>query len=251
MFSRKRDYPETRFEHFLATAVASRYYFEQAAERGIRISKGRLSPSRAHVGRIIRDAATTMMRSQRGGNTSLGTLTLLVPLAVAAGMTMTRHRFSLSALRYNLKRIVRSTTEDDASSFYDAVSYAKPGGLGNVAAFDVRDPASKKQIVRLKLGLFHLFQLASKWDAVCLEWVTGYSTTFELGFPYFRKELTFSGDINEATVNTYLRILAETPDTLIARKAGIEMARRVSMRARKALALDGMRSNAGRRNWSA
>jgi triphosphoribosyl-dephospho-CoA synthase len=244
---RTRDYPDTRFEHFLASAVACRGSFEIAAEKGSLIGKGELRPGSALVGSIIRDAAVNAIHSQRGGNTSLGTVTLLVPLAVAAGMEFSRNHISLHRLRLNLKRILRSTTAADTIAFYEAVKSSKPGGLGKAPQLDLRDPLSKPQILRRKIRLLDVFRIAAGWDSICLEWITDYSTTFDLGYPYFKKELSKTRDINQATVDTYLRILSEKPDTLIARKAGTRKARWASNRAKKALALGGAKTIAGRK----
>ena len=244
---RTRDYRDTRFEHFLASAVACRASFETAATKGILIGNGELSPEEALVGSIIRGAAVDSIRSQRGGNTSLGTLTLLVPLAVAAGMAFRRTSLSLHRLRLDLKRIIRSTSAADTISFYEAVTISKPGGLGKAPQLDLRNPLSKRQILRRKIGLLDVFRIAAGWDSICLEWVTDYSTTFDLGYPYFKRELSKTDDINQATVDTYLRILSENPDTLIARKAGTRKARWASNRAKKALALGGAKTIAGRK----
>ena len=243
---RTRDYPDTRFEHFLASAVACRASYETAAERGLLIGNGILRREGALVGSIIRDAAVDAIHSQRGGNTSLGTVTLLVPLAVAAGMALTK-RFSLHRLRLNLKRVLESTTDADTVAFYEAVRNSKVGGLGKAPQLDLRDPSSRTEILRRKISLHDVFRIASGWDSICLEWTTNYSTTFDLGYPYFKNELSKTDDINQATVDTYLRILCEKPDTLIARKAGTRKARWASNRARKALALGGATTIAGRK----
>ena len=123
---------------------------------------------------------------------------------------------------------------------------AKAGGLGRVPQLDLRNPSSKKEILRNEVGLLDVFRLAADRDSICSEWITDYSTTFELGYPYFRKELSKTDDINVSTVNTYLRILSQKPDTLIARKAGIEKAKWVSNRSKEALALGGAKTIAGR-----
>jgi triphosphoribosyl-dephospho-CoA synthase len=242
---RNRDHSDTRFEHFLASAVASRSHFERAARRGFQISTGKVSLQDANVGRTIRDAVISITHSHRGGNTSLGTVMLLVPLAVAAGMAILDRR--LSRLRRNLRQVLRSTTTGDAIALYDAVAYAKPTGLGQVSDLDVRDSSSKRKIMHLGLNLLDIARLCAHRDSICLEWATGYKTTFELGYPYFRRELARTGNLNEATVNTYLKILSEMPDTLIARKAGIQKAEWVSNRARKALALGGLSTKSGQR----
>jgi len=244
---RTRNYQDTRFEHFLASAVACRPSFETAAGRGYLIAKHELSPESAQVGGTIRDAAVNALHSQRGGNTSLGTVTLLVPLAVAAGMTFTKKRLSLHRLRLNLKRILESTTAADTVAFYEAVARSKPGGLGRAPQLDLTDSSSRTQILRRKIGLLDVFRIAAGWDSICLEWTTAYSITFEFGYPYFKKQLSKTDDINGATVDTYLRILAERPDTLIARKAGVRKAKWASNRAKRALGLGGSRTIAGRK----
>ena len=243
---RTRDYPGTRFEHFLASAVASRSSFEIAAEKGSLISRRKLHPQDAQVGSTIRDAVISTIRSQRGGNTSLGTLTLLIPLAVAAGMTFAPGHLQLHRLRRNLSRVLKSTTATDTLAFYEAVLRVKAGGLGRVPQLDLRNPSSKKEILRRGVGLLDVFRLAADRDSICSEWITNYSTTFELGYPYFRKELSKTDDINVSTVNTYLRILSQKPDTLIARKAGRKKAEWVSNRSKEALALGGAKTIAGR-----
>jgi triphosphoribosyl-dephospho-CoA synthase len=95
--------------------------------------------------------------------------------------------------------------------------------------------------------LLEVFRIAAGWDSICLEWTTRYSITFDLGYPYFKRQLSRTDDINGATVDTYLRILAEEPDTLIARKAGPRKARWASNRASRALALGGSKTMAGRK----
>ena len=243
---RTRDYEETSYEHYLASAVASGAHFERAAQRGILLSSGAISPKEVCVGSLIRDAVVSTLAAQRGGNTSLGTLTLLVPIAVAAGMTLGRsHHTSLARMRNNLRGVVRRTSVTDAVAFYEAVVRAKPGGLGRVEALDVQKPDSRLEIIRRKMNLFQIFKLAANRDSICSEWITDYEITFGLGYPYFERQLSKTGNLNEATVNTYLRVLSKMPDTLIARKAGLQRARWVSKRAREALDLGGASSNAG------
>jgi triphosphoribosyl-dephospho-CoA synthase len=71
---------------------------------------------------------------------------------------------------------------------------------------------------------------AADRDSVASEYVTDFALTFEVGLPALRA-LT-----REAIVELHLRLLAHTPDTLIARKAGAEAAARVSADAREVLA---------------
>ncbi|HEX9261612.1 MAG TPA: triphosphoribosyl-dephospho-CoA synthase, partial [Candidatus Bathyarchaeia archaeon] len=92
----------TRVEHFLASAVAAAPSFEEAARRGIAVKNMRFSLSKVGVGQIIKDCVMDIDAWQTGGNTLLGTIILLVPMAVAAGMTPLRGKgFNLVSLRKN------------------------------------------------------------------------------------------------------------------------------------------------------
>ena len=57
--------------------------------------------------------------------------------------------------------------------------------------------------------------------------------------------------LNDAIVETFLMLLAASPDTHIVRRGGEDRARRVSQFAADALAADGVRSEAGRRSIAA
>ena len=239
----------TRVEHFLASAVAASVWFEDAASRGIRVSGKKLGVGDVEMGQIIRDCTDDINAWQKGGNTLLGTVILLVPVAVAAGMTQAAGNFGfdLARLRENLRLIVESTTAEDAVHLYEAIDIAKPGGLNEASDFDVNDSASKERLLRENISLFEVFKIASDYDDICSEWVRNYPITFDLGYPYLKAQLELGG-LNKAVVHTFLKILSEYPDTFIARKAGLEKARKISLDARRALDLNGLETSEGRRS---
>ncbi len=241
---RTADFPETRYEHFLASAVAIAPSFKKAAKQGIKLSEEKISPAEVGIGKIIKDAVDRMRLSQSGGNTLLGAIILLSPVAAAAGMIS--NSFSLSKLRENIKVIVESTTPEDAVAVYDAIALLNPGGLNKVKKLDVTDPESKKRLLDEGVTLFGTFEISSSYDSVASEWVHNYPITFDLGYPYFVKQLEETGDINTATVHTYLKILAEVPDTLIARKAGQAKAESISAEAEQVLKEGGLATPSGR-----
>jgi triphosphoribosyl-dephospho-CoA synthase len=65
---RDHDFPDTTFEHFLASAVGTYPVLEAAAR------------SRTGAGALIHAAAEESLRWQRGGNTHFGAFVLLIPL---------------------------------------------------------------------------------------------------------------------------------------------------------------------------
>jgi triphosphoribosyl-dephospho-CoA synthase len=129
---------------------------------------------------------------------------------------------------------------------YDAISLVNPGGLNKAKKFDVRDPESKKKILDEGVTLFDTFKIASAYDSVASEWVNNYPITFDLGYPYFVKQLKETGEINTATVHAFLKILSEVPDTFISRKVGQAKAESISVEAKGVLNQGGLTTSMGR-----
>ncbi len=246
---RTADFLETRYEHFLASAVAVAPRLREAAERGARVSTENTTLDRINIGRIIKDSVSDVAAWQSDRNTLLGTVTLLAPIAAAAGMTMANDRFfSVGVLRRNLKLIAEATTPKDAVDFYDAIAIAKPGGLGKVPILDVNDKTSRQRIVAQGTSLYEVFQISAPRDSIAAEWTSGFHIAFDIGHPLFKAQIEKALDINSTSVHTFLGILSLVPDTLIARKAGKLKAEWVSKEAGKVLDAGGLATLEGRRS---
>lgn len=238
-------FEKTRFEHFLASAVAAAPSFEFAAIKGDAVAKGKSTLAEIGLGKIIKDCVASIDAWQRGGNTLLGTIILLSPIAVAAGMAPVETYFDHHRLRKALKNIVESTNPADAVDLYKAIQIANPSGLGGVPELDVNDPQSQDRIVKEKISLFQVFKIAEKHDTICSEWVNNYPVTFEIAYPSLAEKLENGTEMNEAIIHTFLEVLANVPDTFIARKVGLESSRKVSANAQKILDLGGMKTTRG------
>jgi triphosphoribosyl-dephospho-CoA synthase len=243
---RTADFEETKYEHFLASAIAAAPFFRFAAEQGIKVSEGRISCEEVGIGNIIREAVANISAWQKGGNTLLGSIILLSPIAVAAGIVLNEHTFSIARLRKELKSVAEASTPKDALAVFDAIKAAEPAGLGKVSKLDVNDPASRKRIQDDHVTLYEVFKIASTYDSIASEWVNNYPVTFDLGYPYFKRQLKSVGDMNIATVHTFLKILSRVPDTLIARKTGLAEARSVSCEAKQVLVNGGLTTLSGK-----
>jgi triphosphoribosyl-dephospho-CoA synthase len=136
-----------------------------------------------------------------------------------------------------------TTTVDDARDAYAAIRLARPGGLGESAAQDVRDEPT--------VTLREAMALAADRDAIAREWASGFATTFGKGAPMLERARRDGLPWEDAVVETYLALLAAGPDTLIARKLGPDAAEAISRRARATLAAGGVRSHAGRKALAA
>ena len=212
-----RHFHDTRYEDFLASAVAIGPALAAAGDRPL--------------GATILTAVTATSRWTTS-NTNLGIILLLAPLARAALRSGT-------PLRDAVRDVLRATTVSDAADVYAAIRRARPGGLGSASSEDV----SAAPTVALREAM----ALAADRDGVAREYATDFATTFEIGAPALRAARGAGLGWSEAVVQTFLGILATVPDTHIARKLGPEAAATVARRAREVEEAGGVRSEAGRR----
>jgi triphosphoribosyl-dephospho-CoA synthase len=159
-----------------------------------------------------------------------------------------KERFDVPALRKNLKLVVESTTAKDAVDVYEAIRIANPSGLGKAPDLDINDPTATQRIIDQKISLLEVFKIAEKYVTICSEWTKNYPVTFDLAFPSLTNLLRNSPDPSLSIVQTFLQVLAEVPDTFIARKTSIKKARQISLKAREVVELGGVETPNGRKS---
>lgn len=238
----------TNHAHFLASAVTASLHFELAAGLGIAVSRGKIRVDDVGLGSIIKDCIADINIWQHGGNTLLGTVFLLMPIAVAAGMTPIKEGcpFEISEVRRNLKNVVESTTPDDAVNVYEAIKIANPSGLGKAPDFDINNPDTVDRIIKENVSLYQVFKIASEYDNVCFEWINNYPITFDFAYPNLMEQIKEAKDLNIAIVHTFLKVLAKYPDTFIARKVGVGKAKEISSMAEEILEFGGLATTQGK-----
>lgn len=221
---RTADFIDTRFEHFMAGAIAIGPSVRDVARRGIRAAQGKLHISEIRIGKYVKNAVSEVRQSHEGGNTHLGISLLFIPLAASAGMTHSKMRkVEPFPLRENVMNIMKATTSQDAIDAYDAINLATSAALGQLdgePAPDLSDKNAKAKLAAEEITLYEAMQISSKWDNIAKEWATGMEICFETGYPTLIKVYDETHDINIAIVHTFLTILSSFPDTFIARKVG-------------------------------
>jgi triphosphoribosyl-dephospho-CoA synthase len=211
-----RHFHDTRYEDFLASAVAIGPALVAAGERPL--------------GETIRAAVDATARWTRS-HTNLGIVLLLAPLARAAAR-------SGGSLRERLGEVLEATSVADAAEAYAAIRRARPGGLGEASVEDVAAAPT--------VTLREAMALAAERDTIGREYVSRFALTFEVGAPALvdarRRGLNWA----DATVECFLALLAAVPDTHIARKLGRTEAEGVSGRAREIVGLGATGTAEGR-----
>ncbi len=232
---RLRDFPGTRYEHFLAGGVSLAPWMGALAVEGTRVKDTGGNLGEVELGAHILGATEDMLRWQSGGNVHLGVILLFAPLAAAAGATAVDGVVEPVGLRGTLRDIIDAATPTDTVNIYRAIGMAMSReNLGCVEELDVADPSSLGRITKERVRPLDVFEASRSRDSISSEWATGFSIIFTEGYPYLEEQLC-GGDVKESTVNTFLRILSLHPDSLIMRKRGDEAAWGVSETARRVL----------------
>ena len=209
---RERDLEDLRFEHFLAGAVGARRGLEAAA-------------AGAPVGQAF-ERAVSGMSGQSGGNTQFGALLLLTPLVKAASereLTPT-----------GVTVIAETTTVEDAAAFYRAFEHVdvfvgdRPK---DASAPDVEKGADAVDEIREEgLTMYEVLAQTPGENGISDEYTGGFRRTFEAA----DQLRSLSGPVTARAAATYLDLLAEAPDALVARRKGEGVARQVMVRAQEA-----------------
>jgi triphosphoribosyl-dephospho-CoA synthase len=223
---RTSDFSDTKFEHFIAGSIALGPATHKAAKRGMLSGLHSFELKEIGIGRLIKETVENVNSWHHGGNTHLGISLLFIPLASAAGFSSsTVGTIDPNSLRRNVRKIMRATSITDASYVYDAIISAGSTALGRLQQPDLPDlldQEAQQDIQKNQLTLFDLMKASSGWDNIAHEWTSGLEICFKTGYPTIITQLNETGNLNLAIVHTFLTILSNFPDTLIARKVGIK-----------------------------
>jgi triphosphoribosyl-dephospho-CoA synthase len=151
-------------------------------------------------------------------NTNLGIVLLLAPLAAVPDG---------EPLRPGVGRVLAALTVDDARRAYEAIRLARPGGLGRSAEEDVAGEPTRT--------LREVMALAADRDLVARQYANGFEEVFAVGVPALEAGLRETAALEAAIVRAHLELMAQYPDTLIARKCGPDVAKEAATRARHVL----------------
>ena len=200
---RGADFEDLRFSDFLASAVAIAPAMQEASSLG--------------VGRTVAQAIQAT-RAVVATNTNLGTVLLMAPLAAVPRD---------ESLADGIAKVLSSLTARDSELVYAAIGQAKPGGMGKVDEMDVGDQPPSSLFVAMKA--------AAERDLVAAQYVNGFSTVLDFVVPNLLQCQSRGWTVTNAIIHTQMKLMSEFPDSLIARKCGVEVADQSSVMARRAL----------------
>lgn len=156
-------------------------------------------------------------KNKVGCNTNLGMILLFTPL-IKSYESKSNDIFLQSDLEYVLKHL----TNIDADLVYQAISLAKPGGLGQVEQHDVNNSPD--------ISLLEAMTIAADRDLIARQYVSNYEDIYKLGLNCLSEFAKRWNSVEWATVACHLTFMASFPDSHIRRKFGEEIAKQVQER---------------------
>ena len=232
-------FSDMHYEDFVRSAMAIGPVLDQAG----RVGTGRL---------IYRAVEAT--RSSVGINTNLGTLLLLVPMAVALHQSQQAQNkqasnkqasnkqapnkqlqtVTPSQLKNATRKVLQQLDKSDSQWVYKAIVLASPGGLGSSDKMDVRNSKAPDD-------LLEAMRLASPLDWIARSYANNFEELFQEIAPAILQEVQDCGDTSEGVRRFQVRWLAKHGDSLVLRKQGEHENQQLMLRAAKvASALDAL-----------
>lgn len=192
---RGADFENLTFTDFAVSAVAIGPAMASARENGV-------GPAILEAIKATRQLVDT--------NTNLGMVLLIAPLAAVPRN---------EPLASGVGKVLRGLTPEDSRLVYEAIRLAQPGGMGKVDEMDVAAEAPSDLLLAMAA--------AAERDLVAQQYVTDFGLVLHKIAPWL-SDAASRWSLTDAIIHSHLRLLAEYPDSLIARKCGLETAQEVS-----------------------
>ncbi len=201
----------------------------------------------ANVDSVIAAAVSTSVAAT-GTNVNLGIVLLLAPLVAAepSWSVDEAQTFEQKICRWQsgVELLLRNLTHEQGAKIAAAISASGAGGLpdeslGSDHPLDVTGPPSASY------DLIAAMRLAAKRDRIASQYAAGFRDLFENVVPKLRDAVDRSGDLLSGIVLAHITLIAESGDSLIARKRGAAESTRVANLAKNCLSEIQFPCNAG------
>lgn len=243
---RLRDFPDTKFEDFLISGVISYKYVRQAILRG-----KRNFPIKNVYGDLIYKAIRESTRVHGGGNTHLGALLMIIPIAVAIGQYIkvkSRIIHIKTLLNFSSKLVKVYSTISDAIHLYRIIRMIKPSYItdkDDVGKYpSVYAKGYRTTLLREKLRFWDVLFASKDRDVIASEVTGGYPLTYD-AVRYIKLKMHDGVDWNSTVIDTFIYMLSKKIDTMIIRKFGYKVMDNIGLKALEILRAGGAENKLG------
>lgn len=208
------DFPDLKYEHFLASSASSYPVYHTAAK------------GTGGIGDLMKSAVERSLSSQSGGNVHFGIFLLLIPLCRASA------RSGLEELGVVATELLKETSCMDSLNLIEAFKLSSPRVLES-RELDLRERGVVREVVSGRINLFELMSKSPPENIIARELTGQYEISYG-GMEELRSEFERTGDLNLSIVRAYHSLLSRHPDPLIISKFGRQVAEQVRKKAEDA-----------------
>ncbi len=222
------DFTDTKFENFVFGSMLIGDAVEKAFINGYQ--------ENFRIGKQIYDFVR-QSKTNNKTNTHFGIALLFIPLATALGtMIKNKKKFkNFDELKDAIDYVMKKTESNDSIYIHKAIKTANVRVSENADKFDVLSRNFADIVRKENVKFYDLLKISADKDLIAKE----LTTKMDISFRYlvFLKNFSiFSREISRGEILLlYLNLLSKYPDTLIAKKYGINMARDVSKMAKEVI----------------
>ncbi|AGK61710.1 Triphosphoribosyl-dephospho-CoA synthetase [Archaeoglobus sulfaticallidus PM70-1] len=208
---RDHNFPDLKYEHFIASAVSSFPVFRMAAKKEL------------SCGELILRAVEDSSKWHKAKNVHFGAFLLLIPLLANWDAENSAKAGELS-LQY-----LKNTTYKDSLHVLNAFRISSARVMGS-KKLDLRDDDTERFITEERVNLYKWMSMAPKDNIIAKEIINSYTISVKQSRKLIEwyKELD---DLNHAIVLCYHDMLSRLIDPLIISKFGRDAALEVSKKA--------------------
>lgn len=202
---RGADFDDVTFVDFTASAVAMGYAIDETQEQSYGLT-------------VLAVAKRT--KSIAGSNTNLGINLLISLLAKAC-----KNKDLLTAA--DVAAELSGLDDKDSEAVFEAIRTMSPGGIGKAETHDVNGAAPD--------SLLDAMNAASHRDRIAAQFGNQFADVFDRALPWILEGQNNFRNLIQGIVWAHVRMMAEYPDSLIARKCGLPIAEKSQTLAQKAI----------------
>jgi len=226
--SRFQDLSELGLDQFLASVASLAIPFHEIASGKVAVGEG------------VLNAVQRMSEAQGGGNTHLGAILLIAPMAAAATARTPED------IQSSLKGVLEGLTPGDGHYLHDAIAMVHPA-LPPVKEFDVYGtPAEMFENVSVLEWMAGGVEPGTQPNSIAREYVTNFEFTFERSHPFLHETLE-RASLEDAITHCFLWILSEQTDTLLIARHGKEEAEKVTALVKEIMEAGGYLTDEGQK----
>ncbi|MGI9470122.1 MAG: triphosphoribosyl-dephospho-CoA synthase [Rubripirellula sp.] len=170
--------------------------------------------------------AVDQMISRLGTNVNLGIILLLGPLVAAdeSRLATLAEGDPVPTWSSAIPGVLDRFDGQDGKRIFLAIQRASAGGMGSSESMDLNESHDSVNILQA-------MTIAKDRDRIARQYAGGYADLLEHIVPTLRDSITDCGDVLIGICQSHVRLLADAPDSLIARKNGPKLAEEVQQRA--------------------